>query len=105
MEDEKMEKRRAIRRRLETIEKTIDRLLKSDIATCNTKTCEQIVNLELELQILTVYYDLLDDIIKNPNYLSDKDYQLKINQDLLDQLDSSTKVSLICLTEGLCGIK
>jgi hypothetical protein len=103
--DDKLEKRRAIRRRLEIIETTIDGLVKSKVQVGDNTTCKKILNLELELQILTVYYDLLDDIIKNPNYLLNKDYQIKINPTLLDQLDGSTKVSLVCLTEGLCGIK
>jgi hypothetical protein len=104
-DDEKIEKRRALQRRMITLETTIDNLVKSKTGPNDKGPCKKISRLELELQILRLYYDVLDDLIKNPNYLADKNFQLKINQDLLEQLDNETKISLVCLTEGLCGIK
>jgi len=102
--DTNTEKRKAIRRRIEVIETLLDSLIMTKTDSDKREIGRRICNLELELQILRTYYENLDCLIKNPNYLNTKSYKLKLNSKLLDQLDKEIRISLLCLTEGLCGI-
>jgi len=99
-----MEKKKALERRMEVLEKTIE----NQIRICKEQqihAVNEILKLETELHILKVFYDHLVRSMKEEEYLQHAKFELRIREALLEQLGPEIKISLICLTEGVCGIE
>ena len=95
---EAIEKKRAIKRRLLKLEEQINDAITND-------KCSKLMNLETEMHILSIFLEVLECSMKDINYLSKKNMSLHINKTLLEELDYEVKMSILCLTEGICGIK
>jgi tRNA(Ile)-lysidine synthase TilS/MesJ len=100
---ELLEKQKALKRRIETLEITIDNKLK-ELAKIKKHECEEISKLEIELYILNVYYSHLVRSLKEEEYLKDSKFNLKIRESLLNELSPETRISILCISEGICGI-
>lgn len=99
-----MEQKKALKRRIENLEKEIDRQIKlcKEQEIHNT---DHVLKLETELHILKVFYGHLVRSLKEEEYLQNAKFDLKIRESLLEQLSPETKISLVCLTEGICGLE
>jgi len=100
------EKRRAILRVLEKLERniqaTIDNRVNNDI---NSNI--ELFNLEIKMIILTTFLSHLNSILKDDDYLNKlkmRGLKLEINSKVLDEMDLEDRLSIVCLTAGECGI-
>jgi len=91
------EKIKAIRRRIGVLEAEGERAKKSNDP-------EKLFLIDTEMHILQVYLENLERILKDSSYENRQGIDLKIDPKLLEKTTPEIKMSILCLTEGVCGI-
>jgi len=91
------QQKNAIIRRLSDLES------KLDLAVGNSDT-EDMFKLETEIHILRVYLRVLECSLKDDTYLDRKHIKLEVNPKVIESLDINSRLSVLCLTKGQCGV-
>lgn len=66
--------------------------------------CLLLLELETEHHVLGVFWRVLDSSAKDSGFLDRKKIQPIIRPSILESLNPKSRVEIVCLTQGKCGI-